>query len=134
MKNSVNIALAQINLFVGDVAGNARKILEYATRAREELQADLIVFPELAVSGYPPEDLLFHSGLQRRVDEALDEICASVRGITMLVGFPEYSNEQIHNACAIFRDGEILARYRKQLLPNYRVFDEERYLPKQQKN
>jgi len=75
MKNSVNIALAQINLFVGDVAGNARKIVEYAMRAREELQADLIVFPELAVSGYPPEDLLFHSGLQRRVDEALDEIC-----------------------------------------------------------
>jgi len=127
MKNSVNIALAQINLFVGDVAGNARKIVEYAMRAREELQADLIVLPELAVSGYPPEDLLFHSGLQRRVDEALDEICGSVRGIAMLVGFPEYSNDQIHNACAIFQDGKILARYRKQLLPNYRVFDEERY-------
>ena len=127
MKNSVNIALAQIDLFVGDVAGNSRKIVEYATRAREELQADLIVFPELAVSGYPPEDLLFHSGLQRRVDEALDEICGSVRGIAMLVGFPEYSNAQIHNACAVFQDGEILARYRKRLLPNYRVFDEERY-------
>ena len=127
MKNSVNIALAQINLFVGDVAGNTRKIVEFATRAREELQADLIVFPELAVSGYPPEDLLFHSGLQRRIDEALDEICGSVRGIAMLVGFPEYASDQIHNAGAVFQDGGILARYRKQLLPNYRVFDEERY-------
>ena len=127
MKSSVNIALAQIDLIVGDVTGNTRKILEYAVRAREECQADLIVFPELAVSGYPPEDLLFHSGLQRRVDKALDEIYESVRGIAVLVGFPEYSSGQIYNSCAVFQDGEILARYRKQLLPNYRVFDEERY-------
>ena len=127
MKNSVNIALAQIDLFVGDVAGNSRKILDYATRARDDLQADLIVFPELAVSGYPPEDLLFHSGLQRRVDEALEEICGSVRGIAMLVGFPEYSDGHIYNSCAVFRNGEILAHYRKCVLPNYRVFDEERY-------
>lgn len=127
MKNSVNIALAQIDLFVGDVAGNTQKILDHATRARDELQADLVVFPELAVCGYPPEDLLFHLGLRRRVDEALDEICASVRGIATLVGFPEYSNDEIHNACAVFRDGEIVASYRKHLLPNYRVFDEERY-------
>ena len=118
MKNSVNIALAQIDLFVGDVAGNSHKILDYATRARDDLQADLIVFPELAVSGYPPEDLLFHSGLQHRVDEALDEICGSVRGIAMLVGFPEYSDGHIYNSCAVFRDGEILAHYRKSLLPH----------------
>ncbi len=127
MKSSVNIALAQIDLIVGDVTGNTRKIVEYAARAREECQADLIVFPELAVSGYPPEDLLFHSGLQRRVDNALDEIYESVRGIAVLVGFPEYSSGQIYNSCAVFQDGEILARYRKQLLPNYRVFDEVRY-------
>ena len=127
MKNSVNIALAQIDLFVGDVAGNTQKILDYATRARDERQADLIVFPELAVSGYPPEDLLFHSGLQHRVDDALDEICKAVKGIAMLVGFPEYSNGKIYNACAVFQDGGIIARYRKHLLPNYRVFDEQRY-------
>jgi len=127
MKNSVNIALAQIDLCVGDVAGNARRIADYATRARDELQADLVVFPELAICGYPPEDLLFHSGLRWRVDDALDEVRRSVRGIAMLVGFPEYSNDQIYNACAVFQDGEILARYRKHLLPNYRVFDEERY-------
>ncbi len=127
MNKSVSIALAQLNLFVGDVTGNTEKILGYATRARDELQADLVVFPELAICGYPPEDLLFHAGLLRRVDEALDEIRSSVRGIAILAGFPEYSNDQIYNACAVFQDGDILARYRKQLLPNYRVFDEERY-------
>ncbi len=127
MNKSVSIALAQLNLFVGDVTGNTEKFLGYATRARDELQADLVVFPELAICGYPPEDLLFHAGLLRRVDEALDEIRSSVRGIAILVGFPEYSNDKIYNACAVFQDGDILARYRKQLLPNYRVFDEERY-------
>lgn len=127
MNKSVSIALAQLNLFVGDVTGNTEKFLGYATRARDELQADLVVFPELAICGYPPEDLLFHAGLLRRVDEALDEIRSSVRGIAILAGFPEYSNDKIYNACAVFQDGDILARYRKQLLPNYRVFDEERY-------
>jgi NAD+ synthase (glutamine-hydrolysing) len=127
MKDSVNIALAQIDLFVGDVSGNTRKIIDYANRARDELQADLVVFPELAVCGYPPEDLLFHTGLRSRVDGALDEICESVRGIATLVGFPEYSDDLIHNSCAVFQDGEVVASYRKQLLPNYRVFDEERY-------
>lgn len=127
MKDSVNIALAQINLFVGDVSGNTTKMLEYAARARDERQADLVVFPELAVCGYPPEDLLFHSGLRRRVDQALDSIRTSVRGITILVGFPEYTNGRIHNACAVFRDGKVVAAYRKHLLPNYSVFDEARY-------
>lgn len=127
MKNSVKIALAQLDLFVGDITGNSRKIQKFAMRARDELQADLAVFPELAISGYPPEDLLFHSGLQRRIDGALDEIVKSIRGIAVLVGFPEYSGGKIYNACVAFRDGEILARYRKHLLPNYRVFDEERY-------
>lgn len=127
MNKSVYIALAQLNLFVGDVTGNTKKILGYVTRARDELQADLVVFSELAICGYPPEDLLFHAGLLHRVDEALDEICRSVKGIAILVGFPEYSNDKIYNACAVFQDGNILARYRKHLLPNYRVFDEERY-------
>ena len=127
MNKYVYIALAQLNLFVGDVTGNTKKILDYVTRARDELQADLVVFPELAICGYPPEDLLFHAGLLRRVDEALDEICRSVKEIAILVGFPEYSNDKIYNACAVFQDGKILARYRKHLLPNYRVFDEERY-------
>ncbi|MFQ5981968.1 MAG: nitrilase-related carbon-nitrogen hydrolase, partial [Woeseiaceae bacterium] len=127
MNNSVHIALAQVNLFVGDVAGNTAKILDHATRARDDLQADLVVFPELAICGYPPEDLLFHSGLRRRIDDALDEICGASRGIAILLGFPEYADDEIYNACAVFKDGRLIARYRKHLLPNYRVFDEERY-------
>lgn len=127
MTDKITVALAQVDLVVGDVAGNTAKILEYTHRAHDEMRADLIVFPELSISGYPPEDLLFHSGLRRRVDEALETIRDSVREIAVLVGFPEYQEDEIYNSCAVFRDGKILAHYRKHLLPNYRVFDEERY-------
>ena len=127
MTDQISVALAQLDLLVGDVAGNTEKILDYAARAREQLQADLVVFPELSVCGYPPEDLLFHSGLRRRVADALENIRESVHGIAVLVGFPEYQAEDIYNACAVFKDGKVLAQYRKHLLPNYRVFDEQRY-------
>jgi NAD+ synthase (glutamine-hydrolysing) len=127
MKNEISVALAQIDFVVGDIAGNTVKILQHAARARDELRADLVVFPELSICGYPPEDLLFHSGLRKRVNEAFEEIRTTVRDIAVLVGYPEYDGEDIYNACAVFRDGAILASYRKHLLPNYRVFDEERY-------
>ena len=127
MKNSVILALAQLDFTVGDVAGNTAKILEYSTRARDELQADLVIFPELSVCGYPPEDLLFHSGLRNRVETALTEIRDSTKGIAVLVGFPEYADGDIHNSCAVFSDGKLLCHYRKQRLPNYSVFDEMRY-------
>jgi len=127
MSEKISIALAQVDLVVGDVVGNTKKIIEYARRAHDENRADLVVFPELSVSGYPPEDLLFHSGLQRRVDEALKTIQSSIREIAVLVGFPEYDGDNIHNACAVFKDGAVLAHYRKHFLPNYRVFDEQRY-------
>jgi NAD+ synthase (glutamine-hydrolysing) len=123
----LKIALAQVDLAVGDVAGNTSKIIEFSARARDELQAELVVFPELSVCGYPPEDLLFHAGLRKRVEQAVTEIREAVRGIAVLIGFPEYVNDDIHNSCAVFSDGKLLAGYRKQLLPNYRVFDEERY-------
>jgi len=127
MTDQVRVALAQLDLVVGDVAGNTQKILGHAERARDQLQADLVVFPELSICGYPPEDLLFHSGLQRRVADALQRIRTSARGIAVLVGFPEYHEEDIYNACAVYQDGNVLAQYRKHLLPNYRVFDEKRY-------
>jgi NAD+ synthase (glutamine-hydrolysing) len=127
MNDKVSIALAQLDLIVGDVAGNTGKILDYSNRAHDEMQADLVVFPELSVCGYPPEDLLFHSGLKNRVNDAVERIRTSVRNIAVLFGFPEYDGNDIYNSAVVFRDGEILARYRKQLLPNYRVFDEERY-------
>ena len=123
----MKIALAQVDLAVGDVSGNTSKIISFAERARDELRADLVVFPELSVCGYPPEDLLFHAGLRKRTEQAVAEIRETVRGIAILIGFPEYVDDRIYNSCAVFSDGELLAAYRKHLLPNYRVFDEERY-------
>lgn len=127
MTDKITIALAQFDLVVGDVAGNIQKILDHAVRARDDMRADLIVFPELSICGYPPEDLLFHSGLRRRVEDALETIRNSIQGIAVLVGFPEYQDDDIFNACVVFKDGEVLTRYRKHLLPNYSVFDEKRY-------
>ena len=127
MNSTVKVALAQVDLAVGAVGANTRKIIDYAHRARDELQADLVVFPELSVCGYPPEDLLFHAGLRKRTEQAVAEIRDTVRGIAVLVGFPEYVEDRIYNSCAVFADGELLCGYRKQLLPNYRVFDEVRY-------
>jgi NAD+ synthase (glutamine-hydrolysing) len=127
MTDRITIALAQIDLVVGDVPGNTARILEYCRRAHDEIQADLVVFPELSISGYPPEDLLFHSGLRRRVEAAIEEIRSKVRDIAVLIGFPEYAEDHIYNSAVVIKDGEVLAGYRKQLLPNYRVFDEKRY-------
>jgi len=127
MNNTVTVALAQLDLIVGDVQGNADRIIEYADRARKELRADLVIFPELSVCGYPPEDLLFHSGLRRRVSDAISRISDSVRDIAVLIGFPEYDEEELYNSCVVFKDGKQLAHYRKQVLPNYSVFDEVRY-------
>ena len=127
MASQVTLALAQVDLAVGDVVGNAAKITTYANRARDELQADLVVFPELSVCGYPPEDLLFHSGLRANVEDAISNIRESVRGIAILIGFPEYADDVIYNTAVVFLDGEVLCHYRKQELPNYSVFDEERY-------
>lgn len=130
MTDTIRIALAQIDLAVGDVAGNTAKILDYAARARDEMQADLVVFPELSICGYPPEDLLFHAGLRLRTEKAFAEINAAVRDIAILIGFPEYVDEIIYNSCAVLKNGELLCAYRKQVLPNYSVFDEERYFGK----
>ncbi len=127
MNSTVRVALAQVDLAVGAVSANTRKIIDYAHRARDELQADLVVFPALSVCGYPPEDLLFHAGLRHRTERAVAEIRDTVRGIAVLIGFPEYVDDKIYNSCGVFAGGELLCGYRKQLLPNYRVFDEERY-------
>jgi NAD+ synthase (glutamine-hydrolysing) len=127
MTDAVKAALAQIDLVVGDVAGNTAKIIDYAQRARDTGGADIAIFPELAICGYPPEDLLFHAGLRHDVEAAVAQIRDQVSGIAILLGFPEYEDGHIYNACAVFQDGAVLAHYRKQLLPNYAVFDEERY-------
>lgn len=127
MNKTVTVALAQLDLVVGDISGNTDRIIEYAERARADLHADLVIFPELSICGYPPEDLLFHSGLRHRVMEAVERVRDSVRGIAVLFGFPEYDGDDIFNSCVVFKDGRHLAIYRKKVLPNYRVFDEVRY-------
>jgi NAD+ synthase (glutamine-hydrolysing) len=120
------LALAQVDLLVGDVQGNLARTLREANRARDELAADLVLFPELTLSGYPPEDLLFHRGMRTQIERALQGLSAA-RGIGLVLGFPEYEGTQIHNSAAVYRDGERLALTRKACLPNYRVFDEKRY-------
>ena len=127
MSDTVRVALAQVDLVVGDVAGNAAKIIDWARRARDDEDADIVVFPELGICGYPPEDLLFHAGLRHDVEAAVARISSGVTGIAVVIGFPEYADDRIYNACAVIKDGKLLARYRKKLLPNYAVFDEERY-------
>jgi NAD+ synthase (glutamine-hydrolysing) len=123
----LRIALAQLNLFVGDVAGNAQRLIDASAQARDDIRADLVLFPELSLSGYPPEDLLFHSGLRKQVKTALDRVRDETSGITVIAGYPEYAEEGIYNAAAVLCDGETIANYRKQELPNYSVFDEKRY-------
>lgn len=127
MPPTLRIALAQLDLFVGDVGGNTQRVIETAADARDRLQADLVIFPELALSGYPPEDLLFHKGMRRQVAAALEQVRTQTSGIALMVGYPEYAADSIYNAAALLRDGALLANYRKQELPNYLVFDEKRY-------
>ena len=120
------IALAQINPTVGDAPGNAERIIGRLEEARRE-GARLLVTPELALSGYPPEDLLFHRGFRRRIEGTMARLADAARGIDLLVGYPEYVGGALYNAAAWLRDGACIASYRKQRLPNYQVFDEERY-------
>ena len=119
--------MAQLNLSVGDVDGNTTRIVEAAEEARSKLKAEFVLFPELAVCGYPPEDLLFHAGMRLQVARSIDRLKREVRGITIVVGYPEYVGATIYNSAAVIRDGELLANHRKAYLPNYRVFDEKRY-------
>lgn len=127
MSQTLRVVMAQLNLRVGDVHGNVERIIESACSARDQWQADVIVFPELALCGYPPEDLLLRSSMQLRIEQALQRLQDEVRGIYMVVGYPWLEDELRYNACAVIADGQLLARYYKQKLPNYRVFDEKRY-------
>ncbi len=122
----MRLALAQIDSVVGDLDLNRDRIVARLGEARAA-GADLVVFPELAVTGYPPEDLLLRQGFLREADRALAEIAAQANGIVALVGAPHAEDGRLYNACAICSNGAVQAVYRKRLLPNYGVFDEERY-------
>ncbi len=126
MIESLRIALAQINVTVGDIDGNRAKILTYLDRARAQ-QADVVVFPELAVPGYPPEDLLLKPSFIGANLRSLQMIAEQVRGIIAIVGFVDRDEEDIYNAAAVLNDGELVTVYHKMFLPNYGVFDEFRY-------
>ena len=136
----VRLAMAQIDATVGDVEGNERLIAGQIERARDE-RADLVLLPELCLSGYPPEDLLFRDDFLDAVSEALASLAGEVEGIVALVGFPERADTGgevpvdpindprvpgAHNSLAVLADGEIAGIYRKVHLPNYGVFDESR--------
>ncbi len=125
MENCIRLALGQINVTVGDLRGNAQKIIGVIRQARD-LGSDLVAFPELAIPGYPPEDLLLNPTFVRDNLEALKEVARATRGITAIVGFADMQ-EDIYNAAAILHDGQIAGVYHKMYLPNYGVFDEDRY-------
>jgi NAD+ synthase (glutamine-hydrolysing) len=125
MMTRVRIAMAQINTFVGDIEGNVCKIRMYLQRARE-VGADLVLFPELAVTGYPPEDLLLKPSFLRANVAAVQSLASESGGLTAVVGFADVE-EDVYNAAAILHDGTWAHTYHKQYLPNYAVFDEERY-------
>jgi NAD+ synthase (glutamine-hydrolysing) len=121
----MRLALAQINSVVGDIDGNAASVAEWLGRAREA-NADLVLFPELVVTGYPPEDLLLRPGFVRAARRAVDEIARAAHGITVLVGAPHLETD-LYNACFVLAHGEVRGVYKKWYLPNYGVFDEDRY-------
>ena len=127
MTQSLRIAMAQFDFTVGDVAGNARRIAEMIAFARDEYAADLVLFPELALSGYPPEDLLYRPAFLRACEEAMNDVAKAATGIVAVVGWPQAAGSVVYNAASVLRDGAIEQTYRKRELPNYAVFDERRY-------
>jgi NAD+ synthase (glutamine-hydrolysing) len=123
---ALRIAMAQLDLVVGDLAGNVRRIVDAVAAAREA-GAHLMVTPELAITGYPPQDLLLKRQFVADAEDALAELVSQVRGVDLVVGHTERADEGLYNSASWIRDGRVVACYRKQRLPNYGVFDEKRY-------
>jgi len=124
--NTIRVALAQINPTVGDLAGNTGLVLDYLGRARA-LEADLVAFPELGLTGYPPEDLLLKPHFVRDNIEALNKVIAASSGLIVVIGYVDTDGSDIYNAAAVIAGGKLAYSYHKSFLPNYGVFDEERY-------
>ena len=127
MTNTIRIALAQFDFPVGDVAGNAERIVALAEEARDVHGADLVLFPELTVSGYPPEDLLLRPAFLADCEAAIASVASRVQGIVAVVGWPQPVGPVVFNSASVLRDGVIEQTYHKRELPNYAVFDERRY-------
>lgn len=127
MSGTLRVVLAQLNLLVGDVAGNVARMIAAARRAGDVLKADLVVFPELALTSYPPEDLLLRPELSVRVELGLAEMLKQLSDIDVIVGYPKRQYGRLFNVASLLRGGRIVETYRKRCLPNYSVFDEKRY-------
>jgi NAD+ synthase (glutamine-hydrolysing) len=125
-EQNLKVCLAQLNLLVGDISSNTLHVIQAAESALEQ-KADVIVFPELTLTGYPPEDLLLRASLELRINEALEQIKQAALPIYIVVGYPKTINNQLFNMAGVFFNGGCLGEYAKQRLPNYQVFDEKRY-------
>jgi NAD+ synthase (glutamine-hydrolysing) len=125
---SLNILMAQINTLVGDFEGNTRQVIDTVKRAETQHSAPVVVFPELTLSGYPPEDLLLRPSIELRVKQSLQRLCTELTGEAWaVIGYPKKEEGVLYNVAGVLHRGEIIAEYRKQCLPNYQVFDEKRY-------
>ncbi len=125
--SSLNIVMAQINPVVGDIQGNTDKIVANIESCHSQYAPQIILFPELAVTGYPPEDLLLRSSIAHRVERAVSRIAAATADFYVIVGYPRLRDGKLYNAAGVFHRGQLVNEYYKQCLPNYRVFDEKRY-------
>lgn len=125
-EQTLKVCLAQIDLLVGDISGNAHKVLTSAQTALDA-SADVVVFPELTLTGYPPEDLLLRPSLDKRINDALAEIAAAQLPIYIVIGYPKCVEGKLYNMAGVYFQGECIYEYAKQALPNYQVFDEKRY-------
>ncbi|MDX1695447.1 MAG: NAD+ synthase [Ketobacteraceae bacterium] len=124
---NLRVTVAQLNFMVGDIAGNAQMILDAAVEASHQ-SSDLIIFPELALTGYPPEDLLLRPSMEKRVTKALERLLAELPpDLYVLLGYPRQYDNNLYNAAGVIHQGRLIAEYFKQELPNYQVFDEKRY-------
>ena len=123
----LKIAIAQINFLVGNISANVDNIVKAALHARDELGADMIVFPELTITGYPAEDLLLRADFIASANNAMYQLADRITDIALVVGFPEQDGDKLYNSAAVLHQGAMIACYRKQALPNYGVFDEQRY-------
>ena len=127
MARQIKVVMAQLNLEVGDIESNTTKLIESAKQAISQYAADIIAFPELTLTGYPPEDLLLRPSLAIRVEKAMNRILSENIGIYMVVGYPEKQGNKLYNSLTVIKGRDRLGNYRKQCLPNYQVFDERRY-------
>ncbi|MDH5190201.1 MAG: NAD+ synthase [Gammaproteobacteria bacterium] len=127
MSQNLRISIAQVNLLVGDIAGNMQHILDAITTARDEQHTDVILFPELTITGYPPVDLLLRPDFRKKTANAISSLAKHVKGIDVVVGYPCEQDNKLYNAASLIRDGKIISTYFKHRLPNYGVFDEKRY-------